>query len=301
MAAALLLLSNAARFPRAGRARTSPPRQPPPFQLAFQLHLPHGTCVALSLPTLSTEDEHRQLEDQLARTALLPEEMAFMRSLGRTQRIFFAGGRVALRHAIAHAHLGASSPSHTDEAPSHLKDSLSFSRDSDLAAAACHPLLRDSLGAPLLPKGWVGSISHTRGLAAAIAVKAEHSNSYPRKRVGIDVEATSRPISPRLPRRCLTQDERASLGKTRGLDERADALLRFSLKEALYKAIHPFVRKSIPWHSVEVSPVADGTCVVNATGIEEWLGARMEVEAGWRQCHGFYVSTATAMLCDLGD
>jgi 4'-phosphopantetheinyl transferase EntD len=39
-------------------------------------------------------------------------------------------------------------------------------------------------------------------------------------------------------------------------------LLRFSLKESVYKAIFPYVKKYIPFQEVEVYPTASGTASV---------------------------------------
>merc|ERR1712048_57090 len=112
--------------------------------------------------------------------------------------------------------------------------------DNDHEDVTLAPVLPNALGAPALPDGWLGSISHTHGLAAAFARKSDTSgdDELMLRAIGIDVEAASRTVSTRLARRCLAPDERASLGQLNGLHERADTLLRFSLKEALYKAIH---------------------------------------------------------------
>ena len=72
--------------------------------------------------------------------------------------------------------------------------------------------------------------------------------------VGIDVERTSRPTSLRLARKILAAEEERELGLHLGLDEQQDLTLRFSLKEALYKAMHPLLEQTIAWHSVLVRP-----------------------------------------------
>ena len=72
--------------------------------------------------------------------------------------------------------------------------------------------------------------------------------------VGIDVERTSRPTSLRLARKILAAEEGRELGLHLGLDEQQDLTLRFSLKEALYKAMHPLLEQTIAWHSVLVRP-----------------------------------------------
>ena len=80
-----------------------------------------------------------------------------------------------------------------------------------------------------------------------------------------------------------------------GLDEQMELLLRVSIKEALYKALHPLLRPvTIRWHSVQVLPKRDGSCEVVATDLEEQVGRRMQVAASWRIREGFFVATASA-------
>jgi 4'-phosphopantetheinyl transferase EntD len=78
------------------------------------------------------------------------------------------------------------------------------------------------------------------------------------------------------------------------MPEHADLLLRVSIKEALYKALHPLVRRPIRWHSVTVQPMPDGTCTVDVGKLEKQVGMRMAAEASWRLHEGYVISTAAA-------
>lgn len=95
-------------------------------------------------------------------------------------------------------------------------------------------------GAPLVPRGH-GSIAHKAGpdRVVAAAIAADHL-------VGIDIE---RALPPRqaIERRILTPGEQAALG-----DDRRRVSLVFAIKEAIYKAVDPVVRRYVGFTEVEV-------------------------------------------------
>lgn len=208
------------------------------------------------------------------------------------RRMSFAGGRLAMRRALQSLGMGA----------------------------ADGPVLTDRVGAPIARPGTIGSISHTHGLAAALvcvppsepssmaAALGPASRDDARWAVGIDVESVERALNPKLAVRCLHPDERATLGaRPHGgepgasdsllSDAASDLLLRVSLKEALYKALHPLVHTPIRWHSVQVQPLRDGSCTVVADDLRDQLGlAELHASAAWRVCDGFVVSTARARV-----
>lgn len=263
-----------------------------PFSIAFRTVSQMGHCVAVHLPKVPQlernlcDQELDELQVSIEEADLHPAEVEHMRKMQFHKRILFAGGRVAMRHALRqHMLPGESAFSSFRNGTEHF------------TPAGSTPVLPNSEGAPVLPKGWLGSISHTHGLAAAFAseCKCDQPDRVTRA-LGIDVEATSRVVSSRLARRCLAVDERQSLGMLNSFDLRTDTLLRFSLKEALYKAIHPLVRQTIAWHSVTVWPASDGSCRVDASNLVAALGVPIQVEAQWEQNSGFFVSTASASL-----
>jgi 4'-phosphopantetheinyl transferase EntD len=115
-----------------------------PF-VAFHFHLEHGRCVGVRLP------DAEGIIHALAEATLAPEERAFAAGLTAVRRRTWVGGRVAMREALATA--GVDAP----------------------------PILSDARGAPVLPPGIAGSISHKERLAVAIVARGA-------ARVGVDVE-----------------------------------------------------------------------------------------------------------------
>ena len=150
------------------------------------------------------------------------------------------------------------------------------------------PLLVDGRGAPLLPHGLTGSISHKDAYAIALAARCAESAATT-WRVGIDLE---RAVPPRrdLTQRILTDEEIAHLQGLSELQHGRAVTLRFSIKEAIYKALDPMVQRyigfrevSLQWHGsvVEVEPlVLDNQPYM--------------VEVWWTEFDGFWISTARA-------
>ena len=251
-----------------------------PFGTVFELPMKHGLCLALQLPEISDQ------EPTLPISELHPLERDRLAHMKPARRISFTGGRVALRRALENFCSGE--------------------------AVAC-PVLPDELGAPTLPEGALGSISHTHGLvAAAVSVPPDlleslgsaststwaggaHAPLPPLRAIGVDIEAVDRVLSPRAAIRCLHEVERRSLADPpTGLDSSVELLLRVSIKEALYKAIHPLVRRTIRWHSVQIAPARDGSCEVDSADLEHQIGARLAVSASWSVRDGYFVTLANA-------
>jgi 4'-phosphopantetheinyl transferase EntD len=141
------------------------------------------------------------------------------------------------------------------------------------------PILPDDRGAPILPAGWVGSISHKGSRAAAIAAAADHGF------VGIDIELAA-PARGAIERRILTPREQSIVGVGT-----KDVTLRFAIKEAIYKAIDPIVRRYVGFTEVELDVHADGTCEVH---VIDRARLPVAVEAWWRERDGLWLATARA-------
>ena len=189
--------------------------------VAFDLELEHGRCVGVRLPSVEAD------LDALAAEVLAPEERNFASGLAPRRRRTWVGGRVAMHEAFARAGLATS------------------------------PVLGDARGAPILPPGVTGSITHKETLAAALVARE------PLARIGVDLELDL-PRTTDITARVLAQDEAEELA---GLDPRArehEVLLRFSSKEAIYKALDPFVRRYVGFHEVSVSTRSDGSADVTA-------------------------------------
>ena len=158
---------------------------------------------------------------------LPPEEQALAEGYAKRRIATFAAGRTALRLALQHAGISGS-----------------------------FALLRDDRGAPILPASVRGSIAHKDTTAVALVAVGERAH------LGVDIEDIA-PSTTDVSRHVLTPAELAALAQLTGIDRTEQVLLRFSLKEALYKAIDPTVRRYVGFQEVEVTPHSDGTATIS--------------------------------------
>ncbi len=201
-------------------------------------------------------------DDELtaALAALAPQEQAIAATLGDVRRLEWIAGRTALHHALREQGL-----------------------PHDVA------ILRDDRGAPLVPAEAMASVSHKGNRAAALAAPRRPDCS-----VGVDLERAEPPRVD-LTNRVLTPRERAALTS---LDPRQHGLavsLRFSVKEAVYKAIDPWVRRYVGFGEVEVDLDADGGGRARPVApelIDQLAGAQLELT--WTQLDGHWLCTALA-------
>lgn len=96
-----------------------------------------------------------------------------------------------------------------------------------------HIALPDAGGLPIWPKGFLGSISHSIGVAMAVVAKLEEYSL-----IGLDLEKTNR-LSQSAARRVIHPLE-ISFAK----DNQVNASILFSLKESFYKAQFPRWRQA---------------------------------------------------------
>jgi len=186
------------------------------FTVRFQRDATAGVCVGVALPDAPGPSLPRELH---------PDEAAYAQLLAPARRVGFVGGRVALRAALA-----------------------------ALGARDVGPILATARGAPALPAGFVGSVSHKREVAVAIVAAADDP---PRTTVGIDVEIP-RVFRYDISDRVLTPGERATLGALAEPARAAELLFRFAAKEAIYKALDPWVRRFVAFHEAEIATTPDG-------------------------------------------
>lgn len=81
-----------------------------------------------------------------------------------------------------------------------------------------------------------------------------------------------------------------------GVSRDEEVLLRFSLKESLYKAMHPLIGQFVGFQEVQVQPFANGTALVDFflhSGAHQRFGA---VTAHWRREGRYFVSSASVRL-----
>ena len=107
-------------------------------------------------------------------------------------------------------------------------------------------ILPDDRGAPTLPQGWVGSISHKGQVAAALVAPA--GDGF----IGLDIEVAAAPRQA-IEKRILTAREQQHVRDGR------DVTRSFAIKEAIYKAIDPIVRRYVGFTEVELDVAADGS------------------------------------------
>jgi len=152
-------------------------------------------------------------------------EAEFARSLRGYRQVQFVGGRLAMRSACRQ--IGMRSPA----------------------------VLPDEHGAPVLPADFVGSISHKATLAVAMAARADGGT------LGVDLEDYG-PVRQGIASRVLTPSELARVEALRAERRWISVLVRFSVKEALYKALHPHVHRYVGFHEAQVEPDLEGRAAI---------------------------------------
>ena len=128
----------------------------------------------------------------------------------------------------------------------------------------------------MLPAGWVGSVSHKGPRAAAIVAPAGAGS------IGIDLELAAPPRLD-IARRILTAREQSRLP---ALDRGRAVTLRFAIKEAIYKAIDPTLRRYVGFTEVELELEAERCTVTSALPFA--------IEVAWREHAGHWLATARA-------
>lgn len=117
------------------------------------------------------------------------------------------------------------------------------------------PILSDARGAPLPPAGSRLSISHKRTLAVALAAREENGD------VGVDIEDVDPPRE-NIAERVLTARELAQVQELPPERRWTAILLRFALKEALYKAVAPRLQRFIGFEEADVDLHPDGSAAL---------------------------------------
>jgi len=245
---------------------------------------PEGALWHAAVPVSSTEDPGQwgaHLDALVEEGALHPEEREEAGALPAGRQPTFVAGRVALRSAWRAAHEARHG---TGRFPS----------------AA---IRRSARGAPLLPHGAIGSISHKQTRACAVAAWPAAGLLH----VGIDLER--RPNAhdlarPSIARRILTAHEHDWVGRVTGSETEARELVHvhFALKEAVYKAIDPLVNRYVGFTEVELDlrPIASpdprsaGTATVRAP-IQGVDAAALHIAAEWRVEAEWIVAVARTM------
>ena len=130
---------------------------------------------------------------------------------------------------------------------------------------------------PVWPRGIVGSITHSRCLALAMAGRRRKIAG-----IGVDLESERR-VTDQLARRVLLERER----------EQAHAkdwpTMLFAAKEAVYKAVNPLIGEYLGFMDVAISAGADGTYRAAMTRAGESKSA-VDAGRGWfRRVEGHWL------------
>ena len=118
------------------------------------------------------------------------------------------------------------------------------------------PLLPDDYGAPKPPKALSISIAHKDDLA--IALVGRRTNGA----LGVDLEHIGRDRT-HIAAKVLRPAEQATVDALSSDRRWNEVLLRFAMKEAIYKALAPRHRRYIAFEEAEVSEVRDGAAKID--------------------------------------
>ncbi len=157
---------------------------------------------------------------------LTPVERDHAATLKPLRRVSWVGGRVALHHAAK---------------------SLGWTLDAVWSTPR---------GAPALPDGLVGSVAHKTRLAVALVDESTTDT------LGVDLEELDRP-RPKIARMVLRVEERAAVDALPEELRWQAILLRFSIKEAIFKALDPHAQRYIGFQEALVEPRDDGSAIIS--------------------------------------
>jgi 4'-phosphopantetheinyl transferase EntD len=129
------------------------------------------------------------------------------------------------------------------------------------------PILNHPDRSPRWPAGVLGSISHTEGWCGVALTTTDGQL----RGLGIDAERIN-PMSEGVIERVLTTNEQTVVAGHS--DVSTQAVLRFSAKEAIYKAIYPQVRHFVGFLEVEVAVHANGA--FEATFVSPALASELD-------------------------
>ncbi len=236
--------------------------------MASSLASPFVTATAqAAVPVVPDEDAWNAVLNQLVADGTLhPIEAAMARGLPAPRRATFVAGRQAMRDALRAL--------------------------PDMAPLAGEAIRRTPRGAPALPGHVTGSITHKRTRAmAAVAPRVPGLHH-----LGLDLERRPQPADldkPSIARKILTAREYATIESLNHdpLHQREQVLVHFALKEAVYKAIDPFVERYVRFTEVELHVTQPGDTQVTLL-LPEMANGPTSVRATWQLDEDWIVATA---------
>jgi 4'-phosphopantetheinyl transferase EntD len=155
--------------------------------------------------------------------------------------------------------------------------------------------LRDACGAPVWPRGFVGSITHTGDIAAAVV-----SRSPPVRGLGLDVE-NDEPLEDAGMVAMVCRPEELLPGRHASHpSNRERAKLLFVVKEAVYKLYRPLNGAFLDFHDVRVI-LDESNGAFRAELVEPRLppvaGRRM-MDGSFARIEGLFVALASQSDAD---
>lgn len=253
----------------------------PSLQLARAPLLTHlGGSVLRSEPVDDALRGDTGIQALVEAGRLHADEAALARTLPEGRRGTFVAGRIALREA--------------------LREVLGEGESSLPRNTADISILRNDRGAPHLPHTVSGSVTHKASLALAVVAPRPSGSDDRLQFVGVDLEHRPTPADlgrPNIARRILTARELQSLQDRRedALAEREAVLVHFAIKEAVYKAIDPFVHRYVRFTEVELAlretGATSGAMSVTLL-LPELTGTDIQVRAQWHLDGDWIVATA---------
>lgn len=240
-----------------------------------------ATMVLVQCPTKEEflSNEAVLINDLQQTQRILDEELKVMEgSQGSNRLNLYLGGRIAAKESVYAAEM-----------------STNAERQQPVAIRKNH------LGAPVFPPPWTGSISHKHSYALAACLPSEMGT------IGVDLEQITNGAAEKLQRRLLTEAEQQTIGSVI-TNREMDIMLRFSFKEAVFKALNPHLQRYIDFKEVEVFPRDDYTVALTfhlrggsespAAGVrtaEEESTFCHRYQASWRLVGEQYVATSVIL------
>ncbi|MFH1462784.1 MAG: 4'-phosphopantetheinyl transferase superfamily protein [Pseudomonadota bacterium] len=171
---------------------------------------------------------------------LHPRERMVATSLEGRRQAEWVGGRLALQQALKRLH------------------------------SRRQPFLVHASGAVMAPRQYSASVSHKRDLCVGLLGQLSAGT------VGVDVECLL-PDRSHLASRILTPGELEAWEALPAGRRWSALLMTFSIKESIYKAIHPRVQRYVGFQEVEITLRPDGSARVDC--LFEHEGRPLDVEA----------------------
>eukprot|EP00577_Skeletonema_sp_RCC1716_P015050 CAMPEP_0113397516 /NCGR_PEP_ID=MMETSP0013_2-20120614/14429_1 /TAXON_ID=2843 ORGANISM="Skeletonema costatum, Strain 1716" /NCGR_SAMPLE_ID=MMETSP0013_2 /ASSEMBLY_ACC=CAM_ASM_000158 /LENGTH=443 /DNA_ID=CAMNT_0000282119 /DNA_START=194 /DNA_END=1526 /DNA_ORIENTATION=- /assembly_acc=CAM_ASM_000158 len=191
--------------------------------------------------------------------------------------------------------------------PEMVVGSISHKGECAVGLASFHPLFFDSVGGAeqvvsrsvVVDSSVDSEVQWREDCPIYYNDDDDDSNNRERIGIGVDIEHIDGIRGERIQRKVLTETERSELGglvEELGISIGEEVMLRFSLKESVYKAMHPILCEYVGFQEAEITPFPDGTAkvVLNLqSGSHERLGIVVR-STSWRRLEGgkFFLTTA---------